>query len=211
MGKTSNLAVLSNTFDVNASGAVSVGGSTGTAGQVLTSQGSGAAPQWANPASNFSNTSLITSSGSTFTVPSGVSSIRAYVFGKGGNGVGTLNASAAGGGGGSCTWGTIPVAPGDVFTFDVTGTVASLKKGATTYLTANAGSNGSAGTGGAGGAVGSVTGGLGITDSGSNAGGAGGSISGGAAAGGGGASGSPVGTGGSAATVGGGNLSGGGG
>jgi len=44
--KTANLAQLSNTFDVNSSGAVSVGGSTGTSGQVLTSQGSGAAPQW---------------------------------------------------------------------------------------------------------------------------------------------------------------------
>lgn len=47
MGKTSNLAVLSNTFDVNSSGAVSIGGSTGTSGQVLTSQGPGAPPQWA--------------------------------------------------------------------------------------------------------------------------------------------------------------------
>jgi hypothetical protein len=46
--KTANLAQLSNTFDVNSSGAVSVGGSTGTSGQVLTSQGSGAAPQWGN-------------------------------------------------------------------------------------------------------------------------------------------------------------------
>lgn len=59
MGKTSNLAVLSNTFDVNSAGAVSIGGSTGTSGQVLTSQGAGAPPQWSGNSFNGTTTQTI--------------------------------------------------------------------------------------------------------------------------------------------------------
>lgn len=70
-------------------------------------------------------------------MPENVTQIRAYVFGKGGSGV--YSSGAKGGGGGSCTWGTIPVVAGDVFTFTIAGTVAKLVKGVVEYLTANAG------------------------------------------------------------------------
>jgi len=176
---------------------------TGNEGKPLAVNSSGASA-WISPQSTWANWSLITANNGTFTVPDGISSIRAYVFGKGGNGA---NATiAGGGGGGSCTWGTIPCKPGDTFTFDNT-SGAVLKKGATAYLSANNGSNGSSGgVGGAGGTVGTVGSGLGITGSGSAAGGAGGSGS--QNYGGGGASGSPIGTGGAGATA---NSMGGGG
>ena len=85
--KTANLAQLSNTFDVNSSGAVSVGGSTGTSGQVLTSQGSGAAPQWTAVPSAFDTALALLgntrnqfySASSTFTVPSSVTSILSLI------------------------------------------------------------------------------------------------------------------------------------
>jgi hypothetical protein len=66
--KTANLAQLSNTFDVNSSGAVSVGGSTGTSGQVLTSQGSGAAIQWADPSTGLTLLATLTPTNGTSSV-----------------------------------------------------------------------------------------------------------------------------------------------
>ena len=130
---------------------------------------------------SYDRVAHITSTGGTFTVPANVFAIRAYLFGKGGNGSGVT-----GGGGGSCTYGTIPATQGQVFTFTITGTVITLTSGST-YLTSNSGSGATAG------AVGSVGGGLGITSSGAYAGGAGGAGSIGGA--GGGSSGSPLGTG----------------
>jgi len=166
---------------------------TGNEGKKL-AVNSSAAPVWITEQPTWANWSLITSNGGTFTVPDGVSQIRAYTFGKGGDGADANG--GGGGGGGGCTFGTIPCKPGDVFTFDSSGTTAVLKKGATAYLTANNGSAASGTTGGAGGAAGSVGGGLGITSSGAYGGGAGGS---GYAAsymgGAGGSSGSPIGTG----------------
>lgn len=162
---------------------------------------SAAAPIWANPPRTWANWTLITTNGGTLTIPDLVNEIRAYVFGRGGNGVSA--ASAGGGGGGGCTYGTIPCKPGDVFTFDNT-SGAALKKGATAYLSANDGSNASGATGGAGGTAGTVGAGLGITSSGASAGGVGGA----GPYGGGGASGSPLGTGGAGGA---GTTSGGGG
>ena len=165
---------------------------TGSEGKLLSVNGS-AVQAWANAPHSWANWQLITSNGGTFTVPDLVSEIRAYVFGKGGNGA--LAAGGGGGGGGGCTYGTIPCKPGDVFTFD-NASGAVLKKGATAYLSASNGSNGSGTTGGAGGTVGTVGSGLGITDSNAYAGGVGGTGNAGSYyAGGGGSSGSPLGTG----------------
>jgi hypothetical protein len=165
---------------------------TANEGKLLGVSGS-AVQVWANAPHSWANWQLITSNGGTFTVPDLVNEIRAYVFGKGGNGA--LAAGGGGGGGGGCTYGTIPCKPGDVFTFGNT-SGAVLKKGATAYLSASNGSNGSGTTGGAGGTVGTVGSGLGITDSNAYAGGVGGTGNAGSYyAGGGGSSGSPLGTG----------------
>ncbi len=149
--------------------------------------------KYIEPPSAWSNWKLITSNGGTFTVPDGTSKIRAYVFGKGGNGSGSNG--GGGGGGGGCTFGTIPCKPGDVFTFNNTGGIATLTKGATTYLSANNGNIGSGATGGAGASAGTVGAGLGITNSGATGGGAGGAGNASSTAGAGGASGSPLGVG----------------
>lgn len=151
---------------------------------------SSAAGAWISPPSTWVNWQLITANAETFTVPDGITAIRAYVFGKGGNGSANA-AGGGGGGGGGCTFGTIPCKPGDVFTFDKT-SGAVLKKGATAYLSANDGGNASGTTKGTGGAAGSVGGGLGITSSGAYAGGDGCP---GGLGGGGGASGSSLGAG----------------
>jgi len=149
--------------------------------------------KYVEPPAAWSNWQLITANASVFTVPDGVSRIRAYVFGKGGNGSGSNG--GGGGGGGGCTFGTIPCKPGDVFTFNNTGGMAMLGKGATTYLSANNGSAGGGDSGGAGASAGAVGSGLGITNSGASGGGAGGAGSFGHTAGAGGASGSPLGVG----------------
>lgn len=80
MGKTSNLAVLSNTFDVNASGAVSVGGSTGTSGQVLTSQGSGAAPQWSSGGNLTLLATITPANGATTASATGLSAYESLIL-----------------------------------------------------------------------------------------------------------------------------------
>ena len=169
---------------------------TGNEGKML-AVNSAAATAWIVPQSTWANWTLITTNGGTFTVPDGVSLIRAYLFGAGGAGstAVTSGGGGGGGGGGGCTFGTIPCKPGDVFTFDST-SGAVLKKGATAYLSANNGSEaGSGNSGGAGGAAGSVGAGLGITSSGAYAGGNGANGTGSSYAGGGGSSGSPLGNG----------------
>lgn len=153
---------------------------------------SAAAPKWVEPPKDWANWSLITSNGGTLTIPDGVNSVRAYTFGKGGDG--SSSVGGGGGGGGGCTFGTIPCKPGDVFTFDNT-SGAVLKKGATAYLSANNGSNGSGSTGGTAGAAGTIGSGLGITSSGAYTGGAGANGNGSNLGGGGGSSGSPLGNG----------------
>lgn len=81
-------------------GAIGFGNASyGTSGQVLTSQGSGAAPVWQTIASGPSGVSgqVFTASG-TFTVPSGVTAVRATVVGAGGAGGGQSQSGGAGGG-----------------------------------------------------------------------------------------------------------------
>lgn len=80
MSKTRNLARLSNTFDVNDSGAVSVGGSTGTSGQVLTSQGSGAAPQWSSGGNLTLLATITPANGATTASATGLGAYESFIF-----------------------------------------------------------------------------------------------------------------------------------
>lgn len=95
--------------------------------------------------------SYYTSSG-TYTVPTGVTSIRAYAGGAGGTGgPGTVTQSGGGGGGGGFAFGNIAVTPGASVTITISGGVATLVYGGTTMLTANPGTNGAFGGSGSGG------------------------------------------------------------
>lgn len=128
----------------------------------------------------------------TYTVPAGVTSIRAYAGGKGGNGA-TVTGNSGGGGGGGFAFGDIAVTAGQTVTVSISSGIATLSIGGTTYLTANPGSNGSGGTGGSGG---TATVDVSVTNGGAYSGGAGGTATGGGfAAGGGGSCGSPLGNG----------------
>ena len=147
---------------------------SGQGGKTFSTNGS--VSSWVEPPSTWANWILLQNNGNTFTAPDGVSKIRAYVVGKGGDGAaGTASTNGGGGGGGGgMTGGTIPCQPGDVFTFEKVSTTAKLKKGAVDYLVANDAANASGSTGGAGGVAGSVGSGLGITSSFTSAGGTGG-------------------------------------
>jgi hypothetical protein len=79
----------------------------------------------------------------TYIVPSGISSIRAYAIGAGGNGQ-TSN-FGSGGGGGGCAFGDISVTSGQTVSITISNGIASVSVGATTYLIANPGANGDAG------------------------------------------------------------------
>jgi len=153
------------------------------------------------PQPRWTKFTIIVSNGGTFTVPDLTPFFRAYVFGKGGDGAG--GSGTGGGGGGACAFGTIPCKPGDVFTFN-NGAAATLKKGATTYLSAGNGTAGSGTTGGAGATTYTIGGGLGIVDYSGGYGGAGGNGNGTSQYGSGGASGSPIGAGGAGVMNGGG-------
>ena len=90
---------------IGTSGQIGIGGANyGTSGQVLTSNGSGAAPSWATPTSTGVNVQTFTSSG-TWTKPSGYaagSRVLIQAWGGGGSGgkSGSTTAGNAGGGGG---------------------------------------------------------------------------------------------------------------
>ena len=77
-------------FKVGNSGQFGIGGATyGTSGQVLTSGGASAAPTWADAAGGgFSNIVRITSTNSSWSIPSGATTIKVYVVGGGGGGGG---------------------------------------------------------------------------------------------------------------------------
>ena len=142
--------------------------------------------------------SYFTASG-TYTVPAGVSSIRAYAGGKGGNGgTATYNAAAAGGGGGGFAYGDIAVTAGQTVTITISAGVATVTYGGTTMLTANAGGNASAGTAGT---AGTASKNAAVTNGGAYSGGVGGSGNTGC---GGGSCGSPLGNGFAGAALGGG-------
>lgn len=94
---------------------------------------------------------LVTQSTTTFVVPANISSIRAYVGGKGGDGAYAVGNIAAGGGGGGFAFGTIATTPGETLNIDITAGVAKLKRGATVLLHGNPGTAGAGGIGGGGG------------------------------------------------------------
>lgn len=165
---------------------------TANEGKLLGVSGS-AVQVWANAPHSWANWQLITTNFGAFTVPDHVNEIRAYVFGKGGNG--SSSVGGGGGGGGGCTFGTIPCKPGDVFTFNNGGGIATIMKGGTECLRAHDASAASGSTGGTGGTAGTVGSGLGITSSGAYTGGAGANGNGSNLGGGGGSSGSPLGNG----------------
>jgi hypothetical protein len=116
--------------------------SPGASGNVLTSNGT----TWtsAAPAASSSTKTwtAFTSSGS-YTVPAGITSIRVYAFGKGGDGGSYNNSSySRGGAGGGCAYGDIAVTPGQTVTITISSGVATVVYGGTTMLTANPGQNG---------------------------------------------------------------------
>jgi len=184
-------------FRIKNNGAIAVAGSYGTSGQVLTSGGSGAVPTWTTPTTGTKTWTAITSTGS-YTVPTGVTSIRVYAFGAGGNGA----APGAGGGGGGCAFGDLAVSAGQVYTVTISAGVATVTRSGTTYFTANPGTNASGSTEGSGG---SASKDASVTNGGAYTGGAGGTSN----SGGGGSSASPLGNG-YAGGVGGGGGGGGG-
>jgi len=154
-------------------------------------------PNW------YGNRALVTGTG-TWTVPAGVSSVRVYAFGKGGNGAAGVSSGSSGGGGGGgggCAYGNLAVTPGEDLSITIDGTSSRVAYDSITRWTGNVGGNASgttAGTGGTASIHGSVTGGGTATG---GAGGAGSTVTtsaadGHASGGGGGASGSPIGTGG---------------
>jgi hypothetical protein len=88
-------------------------------------------------------------SSSSLVIPEGISTIRAYVGGAGGNGHNV--APAGGGGGGGFAFGSVAVTQGETLTITIAAGVAQLLRGATVLLQGNPGANATTGTGGAGG------------------------------------------------------------
>jgi hypothetical protein len=170
----------------------------GSSGNVLTSNGT--TWQSSTPAASSSAAKVWSAytSSSTYTVPTGVTSIRVYAFGGGGNG-GYDNSTAngaTGGGGGGCAYGDLAVTAGQTVTITISSGVATVSYASITRLTANKGSDGGVGatTAGAGGTASKHSS---ITNGGAYSGGAGGDLTynGTSSAGGGGSSGSPLGVG----------------
>lgn len=145
---------------------------TGNDGKFLKTNGS--AVSWDTPSggSSAKTWTAFTATG-TYTVPAGVSSIRAYAIGAGGNGAaGSISTSGgAGGGGGGCAYGDIAVTAGQTVTVTISSGVATVSYGGTTMLTGNAGTNASGSTNGTGG---SASKDASVTNGGAYSGGAGG-------------------------------------
>lgn len=148
------------------------------------------------PPSGAKTWTAFTSSG-TYTVPAGISSIRAYAIGAGGNGAASISspAYAGGGGGGGMAYGDIAVVAGQTVTVAISAGVATVTYGGTTLLTANKGGDGTTASGNNGGAGGTATKHASVTNGGAYTGGAGGSSNTTNRGGGGGSSGSPLGNG----------------
>lgn len=163
----------------------------GTNGQVLQTNGSGTlafASVTSGPVIEFAR-QFVTQSTTSWTVPTGVTSIRLYACGKGGDG-----GTSGGGGGGGFGFGTLAVTAGQVIDVTISAGVATVARSGTTLITANPGNSGSSTrTGGTATISGSLTSGGAFT------GGTGGSTNGG-----GGSAGSPLGNGYSGASNGGG-------
>ena len=105
--------------------------------------------------------SWFASSTSNFTVPDGVTRLRVYAVGKGGDAATFATERAPGGGGGGFAFGTIAVVPGSTVSATINSSSTTVSIDGTTHFTANAGSApASASAGGVGGTAsisGSVT------------------------------------------------------
>ena len=99
---------------ISSTGAFGLSGANyGTSGQVLTSQGSGSAPQWGDvaPDGAFRSVQYFTTSGThTWTRPAGLQRVRVYVTGGGGGGALENTNTASGGGAGGTAIELIEVA-----------------------------------------------------------------------------------------------------
>jgi len=141
---------------------------TGTAGQVLTSNGAGADPSYTSISSLPGSQGQVFTSNGTFTIPSGITAVKVTVVGGGGgggssyeNGAGYSNGAAGGGGGGAAISYLTSLTPGNTLTVTVggAGATSSVASGtqsistisATGGATGGSSSNGSGGVGGAGG------------------------------------------------------------
>ena len=171
----------------------------GSSGNVLTSNGTTWQSSTPTASSSSAKVWSFYTSSSTYTVPTGVTSIRVYAFGAGGDGgVDTSTATGAtGGGGGGCAYGDLAVTAGQTVTITISSGVATVSYASVTRLTANKGGNGGIGSNTAG-AGGTASKDASITNGGAYSGGAGGNFTidyTPYAAGGGGSSGSPLGVG----------------
>lgn len=92
---------------------------------------------------------LVTQTSTTFVVPAGVSKIRAYAGGKGGDGaIGTGVTYIGAGAGGGFAFGDIVTTQGESISIDITTGIAKVSRGVTDLLTANPGANGNTGISG---------------------------------------------------------------
>ena len=116
----------------------------GTSGNVLTSNGT----TWtssalvAAPAKTWSAYTSTT----TYTVPAGVTSIRVYAFGAGGNAAAELNYGntyyyVGTGAGGGCAFGDLAVTPGQTVTITISSGNVTVSYASVTRFTANKGAN----------------------------------------------------------------------
>jgi hypothetical protein len=135
----------------------------GTSGQVLQSNGA-SAPSWVAAGGGFSNFTVLTS-GTSYTVPSGVTKIKVTATGGGGSGGATSGSTAGGGGGSGATAIKIfTVVAGSSYTYAIGAGGAPTGSGGNTTFTVGAttitGGGGSSGGGGGnfgGGAGGTAT------------------------------------------------------
>ncbi len=101
---------------------------------------------------------VLTTTGQTWTVPAGVTRARVVLVAQGGNGGkggGFVTTGGGGGGAGSGYDWTGTVAPGEVFTFTISGSTCSLATANSPTGTVQ-GTGGAAGTGGEGGGAGGL-------------------------------------------------------
>lgn len=137
---------------------------TGTSGQVLTSNGSGSAPSWqtVSSGSGFSNMDVLTAASGTWTSPAGVTKIKVTIVGSGGGGgAGTSGVNGTGGGAGGTCIKVLTVAASTGYSYVVgaggsaggSGNTSSFGPVSGTTYSATGGSAGTSasGTGGAGG------------------------------------------------------------